>query len=81
MSFPAGLELDNVAPDPATGQMDRSPKGMLTAGRSGSNVQSFQLQSGTGSAPEPPQGWQRVIRRNASQLPLIAPCLSNASNA
>ncbi|MFT4743010.1 MAG: hypothetical protein ACI91Z_000984, partial [Yoonia sp.] len=30
-------------------------------------------QSGTSSIPEPPQGWQRPMRRAASQPPLIPP--------
>jgi hypothetical protein len=38
-------------------------------------------QSGTSSIPEPPQGWQRPMRRAASQPPLIPPCFFNASTA
>ena len=36
---------------------------------------------GTGSYPLPPHGWQRSSRRTASHVPLIGPCLRNASSA
>ncbi len=36
---------------------------------------------GTGSKPLPPQGWQRSMRRTASQRPFIGPCFFNASSA
>lgn len=39
------------------------------------------LAAGTGSCPQPPQGWQRQRRRVASQEPRRAPCVSIASRA
>lgn len=36
---------------------------------------------GTGSYPLPPQGWQRRMRRTASQRPLNGPCFWMASTA
>ena len=36
---------------------------------------------GTGSYPEPPQGWQRSRRRIVRYNPLIAPCFLSASIA
>jgi hypothetical protein len=37
------------------------------------------IDSGTGSSPCPPQGWQRAIRFTPSQLPRKRPCRSTAS--
>ena len=37
--------------------------------------------AGTLSMPEPPQGWQRRMRRSASQPPLRAPWVARASSA
>ena len=36
---------------------------------------------GTGSYPEPPQGWQRKILLIARYIPLKGPCLRKASMA
>lgn len=36
---------------------------------------------GTGSYPEPPQGWQRRMRFRDSQKPFIGPYFLKASNA
>ena len=36
---------------------------------------------GTGSYPDPPQGWHRSSRRSVSQLPRSGPCFLRASRA
>ena len=43
--------------------------------------ESFCLFVGTGSCPQPPQGWQRPKRFNVSQDPRNAPCFVTASMA
>ena len=43
--------------------------------------ESFCSEVGTGSCPQPPQGWQRPKRLSVSQEPRTAPCWLTASVA